>query len=133
MFVRLAFSLFAHLEPDVYIVDEALSVGDIFFQQKCFQRFRELRARGCTILLVSHDMDAVTYLCDRAILLHAGKCASEGDARAVVHDYFAMMGQAARARATTARVQFPGEVRRLANVPAAVARQLEAPLPSVHG
>ena len=81
MFVRLAFSLFAHLEPDVYIVDEALSVGDVFFQQKCFERFRELRDRGCTILLVSHDMEAITHLCDRAILLHAGKCASDGDAR----------------------------------------------------
>jgi ABC-type polysaccharide/polyol phosphate transport system ATPase subunit len=94
MFVRLAFSLFAHLDPDVYIVDEALSVGDVFFQQRCFRRFRELRERGCTILFVSHDMEAVTHLCDRAILLSAGTLAAEGDPVTVVHDYFALSGQA---------------------------------------
>jgi lipopolysaccharide transport system ATP-binding protein len=94
MFVRLAFSLFAHLDPDVYIVDEALSVGDVFFQQRCFRRFRELRERGCTILFVSHDMEAVTHLCDRAILLSAGKLAAEGNPVTVVHDYFALSGQA---------------------------------------
>jgi len=98
MFVRLAFSLFAHLEPDVYIVDEALSVGDIFFQQKCFNTFRDLRRRGCTILFVSHDMAAITHLCDRAILLSGGRVASEGDPRSVVHDYFALMGQSAGRR-----------------------------------
>ena len=103
MFVRLAFSLFAHLEPDVYIVDEALSVGDVFFQQKCFERFRELRRRNCTVLLVSHDMEAITHLCDRAILLHHGKCASDGDARSVVHDYFALMGQSGSAAAGAER------------------------------
>lgn len=99
MFVRLAFSLFAHLDPDVYIVDEALSVGDVFFQQRCFRRFRELRHRGCTILFVSHDMEAVTHLCDRAILLSAGKLAAEGDPVTVVHDYFALSGQAFAATA----------------------------------
>ena len=94
MFVRLAFSLFAHLDPDVYIVDEALSVGDVFFQQRCFRRFRELRERGCTILFVSHDMEAVTHLCDRVILLSGGKLAADGDPVTVVHDYFALSGQA---------------------------------------
>jgi len=94
MFVRLAFSLFANLDPDVYIVDESLAVGDVFFQQRCFHRFRELRARGCTILLVSHDMEAITHLCDRAILLSGGKLAVEGDPVTVVHDYFALSGQA---------------------------------------
>jgi lipopolysaccharide transport system ATP-binding protein len=94
MFVRLAFSLFANLDPDVYIVDESLSVGDVFFQQRCFHRFRELRERGCTILLVSHDMEAITHLCDRAILLSGGKLAADGDPVTVVHDYFALSGQA---------------------------------------
>ena len=93
MFVRLAFSLFAHLDPDVYIVDEALAVGDVFFQQRCFRRFRELRERGCTILLVSHDMEAITHLCDRAILLSGGALVVEGDPVTVVHDYFALSGQ----------------------------------------
>jgi len=93
MFVRLAFSLFAHLDPDVYIVDEALAVGDVFFQQRCFRHFRALRERGCTILFVSHDMEAVTHLCDRAILLNGGKLSAEGDPVHVVHDYFALKGQ----------------------------------------
>jgi ABC-type polysaccharide/polyol phosphate transport system ATPase subunit len=93
MFVRLAFSLFAHFDPDVYIVDETLAVGDVFFQQKCFERFRELRSRGCTILFVSHDMEAITHLCDRAILLSGGKLVAQGNAATVVHDYFALMGQ----------------------------------------
>jgi ABC-type polysaccharide/polyol phosphate transport system ATPase subunit len=136
MFVRLAFSLFAHLEPDVYIVDEALSVGDVFFQQKCFARFRELRERGCTILLVSHDMEAITYLCDRAVLLHAGKCASDGDARSVVHDYFALMGQAAGPRPSAPSASSVADIptgSRLDEIPAAVRRELAGPLPGTHG
>jgi len=136
MFVRLAFSLFAHLEPDVYIVDEALSVGDIFFQQKCFERFRELRRQGCTILLVSHDTEAITHLCDRAILLHEGKLASEGDAASVVHDYFALMGQSMEsgspASPNRAGVPLGGARDKLGHVPEGVRRQLQGPLPGTH-
>src|SRR5262245_1031185 len=135
MFVRLPFSLFAHLEPDVYIVDEALSVGDVFFQQKCFERFRELRRQGCTILLVTHDSEAITHLCDRAILLHAGKLASEGDAASVVHDYFALMGQV-MASPGTARAgradEAGGEHGRLDRVHEAVRQHLEGALPGAH-
>lgn len=135
MFVRLAFSLFAHLEPDVYIVDEALSVGDIFFQQRCFERFRELRRQGCTILLVSHDTEAITHLCDRAILLNEGKLASEGDAALVVHDYFALMGQsmtsAGAARPVGLR-DVAGGAARLGDVSEGVRSQLGGPLPGVH-
>lgn len=135
MFVRLAFSLFAHLEPDVYIVDEALSVGDVFFQQKCFERFRQLRDRGCTILLVSHDMEAITHLCDRAVLLHAGKCASDGDALSVVHDYFALMGQTSELRASrpTAAAAGSPATSRLADIPEAVRRELAGLPPGTHG
>jgi lipopolysaccharide transport system ATP-binding protein len=135
MFVRLAFALFAHLEPDVYIVDEALSVGDIFFQQKCFERFRELRRQGCTILLVSHDTEAITHLCDRAILLSGGKIASDGDAALVVHDYFALRGQLMRsagAGPSALRGMATGPSARIGDVPEAVRRQLEGPLPGVH-
>jgi ABC-type polysaccharide/polyol phosphate transport system ATPase subunit len=135
MFVRLAFSLFAHLEPDVYIVDEALSVGDIFFQQKCFERFRELRRQGCTILLVSHDTEAITHLCDRAILLSGGKLASDGDAAMVVHDYFALMGQsmaAAGAARATGLGEVGGTATGLGDVPEAVRQQLDGPLPGLH-
>ena len=133
MFVRLAFALFAHLDPDVYIVDEALSVGDIFFQQKCFDTFRDLRRRGCTILFVSHDMDAITHLCDRAILLSGGRVASEGDPRSVVHDYFALMGQlAGRGRSERLYLQdtpLPGGTR---EVPDEVRRRLASGAPGRH-
>ena len=126
MFVRLAFSLFAHLEPDVYIVDEALSVGDVFFQQRCFRRFRELRQRGCTILFVSHDMEAVTHLCDRAILLSGGKLVAEGDPVTVVHDYFALSGQAYAAAVPGSPVAPPVSRDRAASLemPAAVRERL---------
>ncbi len=130
MFVRLAFSLFAHLDPDVYIVDEALAVGDVFFQQRCFRHFRALRERGCTILFVSHDMEAVTHLCDRAILLNGGKLSAEGDPVHVVHDYFALKGQTfASAGAAPAlglpRADDPGTL----DVPPAVRQRLaQAPV-----
>jgi homopolymeric O-antigen transport system ATP-binding protein len=129
MFVRLAFSLFAHVDPDVYIVDETLAVGDVFFQQKCFERFRELRRRGCTILFVSHDMEAITHLCDRAILLSGGKLVAQGDAATVVHDYFALMGQTF-ARGTHAPLALGGEAGSLGEVPPEVRDQLEAGLPA---
>jgi ABC-type polysaccharide/polyol phosphate transport system ATPase subunit len=128
MFVRLAFSLFAHLEPDVYIVDETLAVGDVFFQQKCFERFRQLRQRGCTIMLVSHDMGAITHLCDRAILLSGGKLASEGDARAVVHDYFALVGLTYAPDAVR-RPPDGGTARRLGEAPPEVLRRVQEPVP----
>jgi ABC-type polysaccharide/polyol phosphate transport system ATPase subunit len=129
MFVRLAFSLFAHFDPDVYIVDETLAVGDVFFQQKCFERFRELRRRGCTILFVSHDMEAITHLCDRAILLSGGKLVARGDAATVVHDYFALMGQTF-APGTPAPFAVTGaDAGSLAEIPPEVERKLQDGLP----
>ena len=132
MFVRLAFALFAHLDPDVYIVDEALAVGDVFFQQRCFRRFRELRERGCTILFVSHDMEAVTHLCDRAILLSAGKLAAEGDPVSVVHDYFALSGQAFAATASEPALALPrtGDRAGTLDVPQSVRQRLAQGLPA---
>ena len=73
MVLRLAFAVQISLVPDVLIVDEALSVGDIFFAQKCARRIKELQSRGTTILFVSHDMSLVRDLCDRAIYLHHGQ------------------------------------------------------------
>jgi len=131
MFVRLAFSLFAHLDPDVYIVDEALAVGDVFFQQRCFRHFRALRERGCTILFVSHDMEAVTHLCDRAILLNGGKLTAEGDPVHVVHDYFALKGQAfAAGGAAPVRSVPPTDDRGGLHVPAGVRQRLAQPPPA---
>lgn len=88
MVVRLAFSVIAHVDADILIVDEALSVGDAFFSQKCMRFLREFQKKG-TLLFVSHDAAAVTSLCDRAIWLDAGQLRFEGDSKAVVEMYMA--------------------------------------------
>ncbi len=92
MVVRLAFSMFVFLEPDVLIIDEALSVGDIFFQQKSFAKMREMISSGVTCMFVTHDMSALQNLCSRAVLLDLGKTAFIGDAGEAVHRYFATVG-----------------------------------------
>lgn len=79
MAVRLAFSIQAQLDPDILIIDEALSVGDFFFQQKCFKHIRDLRDKGMTLLFVSHDMGTVRDLCARTIYLRSGKSIYVGD------------------------------------------------------
>jgi lipopolysaccharide transport system ATP-binding protein len=91
MVVRLAFAVQVCVEPDLLIVDEALSVGDIFFQQKCFARMREIISKGTTCLFVSHDTAAIQNLCQRAILLNQGEIAFMGDATEAVSRYFAAM------------------------------------------
>lgn len=78
MFVRLAFAVAINIEPEILIVDEALSVGDVFFQSKCFHKFEEFKAMGKTILFVSHDLSSINKYCDRAILLNKGKKVAEG-------------------------------------------------------
>ena len=70
MFVRLAFALAINVEPEILIVDEALSVGDVFFQAKCYRRMEEIRKTGTTILMVTHDMGSVIKYCDKVILLN---------------------------------------------------------------
>jgi len=87
MFVRLAFAVAIHVDPDVLIVDEALSVGDEAFQRKCFARIEAMRAAGCTILFVSHSSQTVVQLCDRAIWLDAGCLRMDGLPRDVVSAY----------------------------------------------
>lgn len=93
MTVRLTFSIFSAFEPEVLIVDEALSVGDIFFVQKCTRRIHELLDRGTTMLLVSHDAGAITNLCDRAILLEQGKVAFDGEPVDAIARYHATLRQ----------------------------------------
>ncbi|MCQ2400344.1 MAG: ABC transporter ATP-binding protein [Lachnospiraceae bacterium] len=78
MFVRLAFALAINVDPEILIVDEALSVGDVFFQSKCYHRMDELRKKGTTILMVTHDMSSVLKYCDRAIILNKGEMVAEG-------------------------------------------------------
>lgn len=90
MFVRLAFALSVTVEPEVMIVDEALSVGDAFFQAKCFSKLEEIKLRGTTILFVSHDMLSVKKLCNRAIWIEKGHVRMDGDASEVCEAYLSM-------------------------------------------
>jgi len=91
MQMRLAFSVATARKPDILIVDEALSVGDAYFQHKSFERIRQFRQSGTTLLIVSHDTAAIQSICDRAILLNAGKLAMEGDPEAVMDHYNALL------------------------------------------
>jgi len=87
MQLRLGFSLAAHLEPDVLLVDEAISVGDAGFQYRCVERISDLVREGRTLVFVSHNMSAIEALCDRAVLLRQGQIAADGPAREVIKDY----------------------------------------------
>ncbi|HEX8069165.1 MAG TPA: polysaccharide ABC transporter ATP-binding protein [Pyrinomonadaceae bacterium] len=87
MYVRLAFSVAAHLEPEILIMDEVLAVGDAAFQQKCLDKMHEIRRQGRTIFFVSHNMPAVTRLCKRVLLMQQGQIIADGDAREVVNTY----------------------------------------------
>jgi len=87
MYMRLAFAVAASLEPDILLVDEVLAVGDVAFQRKCLQRMHEVGASGRTVLMVSHDLSAISRLCRRAVLLDAGRIVLDGPADEVVHAY----------------------------------------------
>ncbi len=87
MYARLGFSVAAHGDPDVLIVDEVLSVGDLVFQQRCMDRMREVLTAGTTVLFVSHNLKAVTELCTRSMLLKNGKTAVIGPTDSVVREY----------------------------------------------
>lgn len=84
MFLRLAFSVAIHTEVDILLIDEILSVGDEPFQKKCLARIRELHAQGKTLVVVSHDLDMVSSLCERGILLRDGKTVFDGDSKEAV-------------------------------------------------
>jgi ABC-type polysaccharide/polyol phosphate transport system ATPase subunit len=85
---RLAFAVSVNIDPDILILDEVLSVGDAAFKAKSFEKIREFFTNGKTILFVSHSMDSVKKLCNRAILLHNGQLMMDGDPKAVVDKYF---------------------------------------------
>ena len=95
MQMRLAFSVATAHRPDVLIVDEALSVGDAYFQHKSFERIREFRKHGTTLLIVSHDKAAIQSICDHAILLNAGKLAMQGEPESVMDFYNALLAERA--------------------------------------
>ncbi len=87
MYVRLAFSVAAHLEPEILMMDEVLAVGDAAFQQKCLDKMHQIRQQGRTILFVSHDMAAITRLCKRAVLLERGQIVGDGIPQEIVNQY----------------------------------------------
>ncbi|MBD2517429.1 ABC transporter ATP-binding protein [Nostoc sp. FACHB-973] len=90
MYVRLAFASAIHIYPDILIVDEALAVGDMFFQAKCMARMRQMMDSGVTVLFVSHDIGSVKSLCSQAILLNHGELISCGSSDKIVEQYFSM-------------------------------------------
>src|SRR4051794_38661616 len=101
MYVRLAFAVAAHLEPEILVIDEVLAVGDIEFQRKCLGKMGEVsRREGRTVLFVSHNMGAVVSLCRSAIFLDAGRIAAAGDAERVIQSYAASVLE-------TGRIEFP--------------------------
>jgi len=87
MYVRLAFAVAAFCDPDVLIIDEALSVGDVYFQRKCFKRINELRENGCTLLFVTHSLDTLMQLCDRGIVIDRGNMVFDGPAKPAATEY----------------------------------------------
>jgi lipopolysaccharide transport system ATP-binding protein len=89
MYMRLAFAVAAHLEPQILLVDEVLAVGDAGFQKKCLGKMRDVGSSGRTILFVSHNLAAVTSLCARAILIDAGRLVRTGSPQDIVHEYLA--------------------------------------------
>jgi lipopolysaccharide transport system ATP-binding protein len=89
MYVRLAFAVAAHLDPEILVVDEVLAVGDAAFQKKCVGKMEDIAGHGRTVLFVSHNMQAITSLCDRAIQIEAGQVVNSGPADAIVAEYLA--------------------------------------------
>jgi lipopolysaccharide transport system ATP-binding protein len=102
MFVRLAFAVAVHTDPDVLIVDEALSVGDVYFQRKCHKRIEEMRQLGCTLLFVTHSIDSMLQLCDRGVVMDGGALVFDGEARSAVKHYLQLVFGDNAGRATTA-------------------------------
>ncbi|CAN5680536.1 ABC transporter ATP-binding protein [soil metagenome] len=109
MYVRLAFSVAAHLEPEILIMDEVLAVGDAAFQQKCLDKMHDIRREGRTILFVSHNIPAVTRLCKRAILLEAGQVVADGEPHKVVNRYLSSNWKAGAQRVWSDDAEAPGD------------------------
>jgi len=98
MYVRLGFAVAINVEADILLVDEVLAVGDEAFRPKCWNKIMEHKSRGRTILFVSHALDTVETLCDRALLLHGGRVVADGDPRDVIYEYRRLTGDARYSR-----------------------------------
>jgi lipopolysaccharide transport system ATP-binding protein len=103
MMVRLAFAVQAQVDPDILIVDEALAVGDVRFQAKCFERLRQLKRGGTSILLVTHSTEQIVTHCDRALLLDGGRAIRWGDPKDIVHTYMDLLFGKERKKSKTPR------------------------------
>ncbi len=110
MYVRLAFAVAACVDPDVLLVDEALAVGDVRFQSKCFRHFRKLVDAGKTIVLVTHSTEQVVRHCSRAIMLDGGRLLADGEPRAIVNRYLSLMLGAEAADGTRHKVSVGGKL-----------------------
>jgi lipopolysaccharide transport system ATP-binding protein len=108
MYLRLAFSVAAHLEPEILVVDEVLAVGDASFQRKCLNKMEDVGRQGRTVFFVSHSMPAITRLCARAILLHDGTLARDGTAHEVAGAYLNSGLGTTAAREWTEAARTPG-------------------------
>jgi lipopolysaccharide transport system ATP-binding protein len=114
MYMRLAFAVAAHLEPEILVVDEVLAVGDMSFQKKCLNKMQDVGRRGRTVLFVSHDLSAVTRLCGRAVLLDGGQVVRDGTAHQVASTYLNFGRGTMAAREWVDPVSAPGnEVARM--------------------
>jgi ABC-type polysaccharide/polyol phosphate transport system ATPase subunit len=91
MFIRLAFAVIVHTEPEILVIDEALSVGDFAFQNKCMQKLAELKSTGVSILFVSHDLSTTQIICDRVVWLHESELKMDGDPIQVCQEYYAFV------------------------------------------
>jgi lipopolysaccharide transport system ATP-binding protein len=111
MYMRLAFAVAAHLEPEILLVDEVLAVGDAAFQKKCLGKMGEVAREGRTVLFVSHNMTAVNQLCSRAVLLSGGRLALEGRTQDVVAEYFRAGSDGGGERVWPERERAPGNRR----------------------
>ncbi|MGH2454195.1 MAG: ABC transporter ATP-binding protein [bacterium] len=113
MYLRLAFAVAAHLDPEILLVDEVLAVGDANFQKKCLRKMEDVTGRGRTILFVSHNMPAITRLCDRAILLDGGRVVFDGPSSEAVRIYLSGNGGTPAARTWPAAAAPGKEIARL--------------------
>jgi lipopolysaccharide transport system ATP-binding protein len=117
MYVRLAFAVAAHVEPEILIVDEVLAVGDMAFQRKCLNKMHDAGAQGRTVLFVSHNMSAVARLCERVVLVEGGRVSMDGPAHEVIDEYHGAGRSAGAERTWADLTRAPGnEVARLLGV-----------------
>lgn len=117
MFVRLAFAVAINIEPEILIVDEALSVGDVFFQAKCYHKFEEFKEQGKTILFVSHDLSSIAKYCDRVVLLNQGVKLGEGAPKEMIDIYKkVLVGQYEIPEANSSRLLDDEELRNAAAI-----------------